>query len=97
MHQYDTPLKEALQDGSDTLAAARDTRERLRRDTTPGDPERESELSATLHRIDRAMGPIRSHIGRLVNVVIPRKQEVTLRQLSHDLQYERRQLRKMLR
>ena len=84
-----------IQKAADTVAKARLTREDIRRTQKPGDPDREERLDSILDEIDAAMKPVRSAIGA---IAWGRSEfEDQLRAVSQDLQYERRQLKKMKR
>lgn len=80
-----------------------DFRKQRRRNSKPGNKRREKELERLLDDINRAMEPVRSFIGRLQHTpktaatVITPEQEAALRDVSKDLQYQRRQLKKMRR
>jgi DNA repair exonuclease SbcCD ATPase subunit len=81
-----------------TAANARSVREEMRWRQTPGSAERQASLRDHLHRITMAMAPLRSAIGKLVfGDEEATEAEHELRAASKRLQYERKQLNKMLR
>jgi hypothetical protein len=94
-HDLDAVARDT-ENGLDTANSARIFRENLRWRTRRGDPERTRTLEAELRAVDAAMKPIRAHIGRAVWEPLPDALEEPLREASRRLQYERRQLKKML-
>jgi polyhydroxyalkanoate synthesis regulator phasin len=90
-------IKKAVDHGGDIAAEAQFLRDELAKNSTPGTSDREQKLEAKIRQIDEAMRPIRSMIGRLPHVEISADVESSLRVTSANLQYERRQLKKMQR
>lgn len=88
-------IPQYIQTALDTVAKARLTREDIRRTQKPGDPDREVRLDKILAEIDDAMKPVRSAIGAIAWGKADFEDQ--LRSVSQDLQYERRQLKKMRR
>jgi hypothetical protein len=77
---------------------ARGERVEMRWRQTPGSTEREATIRTLLHEITQAMKPLRSAIGKLVfRDDEACRHEDDLRAVSQRLQYERKQLNKMLR
>ena len=90
-------VEAATQQGEATATAARMAREDLRWTAEPGSDEREAQIAAMIDDIGDAMHEIRSLIGRLTWDPIPDEYEKPLRSASRQLQYERKQLKKMRR
>jgi hypothetical protein len=76
---------------------AEELREELRWSVKPGDPEREERLAAQLSALDEVMRPVRSVLGRLAWSPLPEKADRALRSASAEVQYQRKQLKKMRR
>lgn len=74
---------------------SREWREGARHRTKRG-AERDAVIRGHLSRLSEAMEPIRSAIGRLFYEPLEHGLELRLRDASANLQYERRQLKKML-
>lgn len=91
-----TPLQAAA-NAARTAEYANTLRAELRGRTTPTDPERVEQIDAMLEQLRLAMIPVRSLIGKQVWEPIPSHEEKALRDASAACQYERRQLKKMLR
>lgn len=79
------------------LAGIRLNRRYWRRRSNPAAGDRRASLQESLEQIDSAMKPLRSHIGRLAWEPVPEKLERRLRKTSQELQYERKQIKKMMR
>jgi hypothetical protein len=92
-----TPLKRDIELAAKAARRAQQVREDLRWDSTPGDVDREGLIAESIRSINAAMEPIRSHIGRLRYEPQPAAVERALREVSQDLGYQRRQLKKMRR
>ena len=81
-----------------TLTDAKNRREAERRGAPPGEKQRNERITRTIHKINVAMIDVRALIGRAQwYEVMSDDAEHRLRTVSEDLQYERRQLKKMLR
>lgn len=79
------------------VEAARATRQRLRRRSAPGG-QREGEIHVAVAATLKANKPIRRYLGMLRYHSLPLVDaDRELREVSRALQYERGQLRKMLR
>lgn len=83
--------------GQGVAVEAERLRKALRRRYKPDDTRRVDKVTAMIELIDRAMKPIRSHMGRLTWEAYPSDVEQALTETSGKLQYNRRQLKKMLR
>lgn len=90
-------IKSSIEVGSDVAAAAELVRQDLRWNVKPGTPEREDTINHHLELIRLAMVPIRAWIGRAVWGQVKAADEAALREVSDQLQYQRKQLKKMLR
>ena len=77
------------------LAAAR--RKALRRRTEVTDQQRQESLASMIERLHRDMAPIRSAIGKIPYGKVSARDEATLRKVSDEMKYERKQIRKMQR
>lgn len=87
--ERDTAIKEA----SAAVRLAREVRQRHARRTDRGTPQREADLRLARQRLDDAMKPLRSEIGRSAYSNVPREEEI--RKASQAIQSERRKLWKM--
>lgn len=92
---FDT-VRTDVQAAQGVALEAASLRRTLRRRFNRDDPRRIERLTAMLELIDKAMKPIRSHSGRLAWEAFPDDLDQTLPEASSVLQYERRQLKKML-
>lgn len=92
------PIDQILYDARAAARHALSLRTALRRNTVPGSKKREDKIRVELERLSKAMAPVRSLIGQL-----PYRDDINatraeqLRAASAQLQYERRQLKKMRR
>jgi hypothetical protein len=95
-HYAEAPA--AIADGRHVLAKVHDFRARTRWSSRkPGNKKRNRDIQAQINRIDAAMKPLRSYIGKLCWHPAPAELDATLREVSAALQHERKQLKKMLR
>lgn len=90
-------LRKAIGTGRLAAEHAGTVRASLRRRTEVADEERQAELEATLAELREVMRPLRRALGKLIWEPIPLDLEDELREVSAAIQYERRQLSKMLR
>lgn len=79
--------------------AMRQLRAELRRQSQPGDPEREARIERSLLDQMIVMSDVRSVLSKLIwgTAKLSEKDDARLRELSGQLTAERRQLKKMLR
>ena len=89
LHQY-------IEEAAAAVKSASERRAHLRRRTKKGDGFRRASLESEVAKLEAAMVPIRSAIGRLAYRPVPEKVETQLRQTSKQLQAERQKLLKML-
>jgi hypothetical protein len=82
--------------GRETVDFAQAERAAMRKTMRHG-PQRVKRLEAAIDAINLAMKPIRSLIGKTTWEPLPTAIEDDLRSVSRQLQYERRQLKKMQR
>jgi hypothetical protein len=78
-----------------TVEFANRERTSMRKTIKPG-PEREKRIEKAIEEINRAMKPLRSLIGISTWEPLPDDLEDQIRSASTGLQYERKQLKKML-
>lgn len=90
--EHDDIVAEAKQQ----IASAQKLRRRLRRRSKRGDPTRNRRIHEQLALLGDAMKPIRSATGKLQWVFVDEAAAEELYTVSRRLQYERRQLRRML-
>jgi hypothetical protein len=90
-------LKDDIQAAHDVATAATVLRQDLRWNVKPGDPAREKQISEMLERVRVAMIPIRSAMGRTFWGQLTAKETEKVRAASAELQYQRKQLKKMRR
>jgi hypothetical protein len=92
-----TQIEQDIAEGQAEAATANELRKRLRWRAKPGSAKRERDIERRLRAIDAAMKPLRAHIGRLAWEPLPDATDNALRETSHALQSERKQLKKMRR
>ena len=91
-------LAEQIRTGHSVAREANRARAELRWRQSPGSTERQGRIHSLLTQINAAMQPIRSAIGTLAwGGQEAARYEDDLRDVSQQLQYERKQLKKMLR
>ncbi len=90
-------LESLARDGHSAANDALRVRQGLRWQAKKGDPGRERAIETALKRLNEASAPLRSAIGRLAYEPQPDQLDAELRSASQRIQYERRQLKKMLR
>jgi hypothetical protein len=81
------------------LLAIQSVRANERRGAHPSDPDRQARILAGIEEVDAAMKPIRSLRGQYLweDTLLDEPDYERLCSVSKQLQYERRQLKKMLR
>lgn len=89
----DDQISAAVSAAHNAVTRSRETRARYRRRRTP---QRNSALQLCRTELTEAAAPIRSYIGMVLPHDLPRETELTLRNASADLRFEREQIRKML-
>lgn len=77
--------------------AAEDLRRSLRHNVAPTDPSRVTLLENALEKLRVAMVPVRSAMGHLGHDPGPPTVDAAVRSASAYVQYQRKQLKKMLR
>jgi hypothetical protein len=90
-------LSDDIKHAHAVATTAEASRQDLRWNVKPGDPDRETQLSGLLEDIRLAMVPIRRAMGLASAGRLPAASEEKARAASERLQYERRQLKKMQR
>lgn len=94
---FNDQLDKASARGQVTVNHARGVRKAHRRTTKPGSGKRQKDIAYAITKINHAMRELRQLIGKLPwEVHSPAKAE-RVRTVSRELQYERRQLKKMRR
>lgn len=88
-------IDRSVERGRRVAESAREVRNQHRRRTRPGDGQRQRDISYALMSIDGAMLPIRRLIGKLPHEDTTEGRMSRLLDVSRQLQYERRQLKKM--
>lgn len=88
-------ISQAVSEGEAAANDAAALRARLRLVTKKGDPGREHDIKRAISRINKAMEPIRSIVGRLLWDPQPEAEDRAIRAVSKRLGYERKQLKKM--
>lgn len=89
-------LIQAIQFAEDAIASAGRSRKKLRRKTRQTDQYREKRLESEKANLEDAMIPLRSAMGRIAFLQLPKIDEVKLRLTSKRLQAERQKIKKML-
>lgn len=84
-----------IEAAAEVAAEARLLREDLRWTVKPGDPDRGARIDSMIEEIRLAMVPIRSWIGKAGYGQVGHEDK--LAEVSQELQYERKQLKKMRR
>lgn len=92
-----THLREDVKHAHAVATTAEASRQDLRWNVKPGDPDRETQIAGLLEDIRLAMIPIRRAMGQASAGLITEATERQVREASARLQYERRQLKKMQR
>lgn len=90
-------IASAVAAGEGVAESARETRQALRWKVAPTEPGRQEDIAGALADIDSAMCAVRSLRARILWHPVPEAQSEALAAVSADLQYERRQLKKMRR
>ena len=95
---FDIPKVEHDLDAAEAaVAEARAVRHALRwKSDKHGDEHRIGQIKDELRNVAEAMVPVRSYIGRLVREPLPDALEARLRDMSKQLQAQRRSLKRML-
>lgn len=96
MGQYTNSIADARA-AVKAAAAAEDLRKELRWTADPADPERQRRIEDAILALDVAMRPVRAALGSLAWHPAPPKVESSLRAASAEVQYQRKQLKKMRR
>lgn len=90
----DEDTRQELNHANAAIEYAQEVRAYHRRRTRRGNKQREDDISLALDRLKRAMQPIRTRIGKMpYTPAVPENELV--RQVSKDIQIERRKLWKM--
>jgi hypothetical protein len=84
-----------LDRAEEAVAEARAVRHALRWKVEKSDPGRKAQIEDELDNVAEAMAPIRSYIGRLMFEPLPDALEARLRDVSKQLQHQRRALKRM--
>lgn len=90
-------LRAVVERGRETARDATMTRQGLRWRSSPTDAGRQKAIADAIEDINDAMADIRSARAWVVWHPVPEADEDALRAVSRDLQYERKQLKKMQR
>jgi hypothetical protein len=95
---FDIPkVEHAVDEAEAAIAEARALRHSLRWKAAKDDKARRGQLEAELEFLRLAMIPVRSYMGRLVREPLPDALEGRLRDVSRQLQRERKSLKRMLK
>lgn len=89
-------IEDAIADSRVAVRRAATLRKDLRWNSKRWDSARRERIELEIRRLGAAMAPIRSAIGRLVWEPVAAALDTRLRDASRALQYERKQLKKML-
>lgn len=94
-----SPALSAIETAEATQRYMSNLRRTLRRQSQPGDPEREALLRAALHEQADSMSQVRGLMAKLQweTVRLAEPQEKRLRLVAKKLAAERRQIKKMMR
>lgn len=94
----DTAILTAAEKAVEAAGRAEELRHELRWSVKPGDSDREGRIAACLLELRDVMEPVRSYLGRLAwPPPTPPEVERALRAASAEVQYQRKQLKKMRR